>query len=199
MSLLQQFDAWDRSLFLVINGLHSPFFDKVMSQVSEPLTWIPVYLVLLFLLKQRFGWKGLAWSVPVIALMVLCSDTGSVVLFKNTVQRLRPSHAEVLKGSIHLLVDGNGEFLRGGSFGFVSSHASNHFAIAVFMIGALHNAVRGLAPVLIFWAVLIGYSRIYLGMHYPGDVLVGALYGAVIGWVFALLHTGVMMRLQRLG
>lgn len=199
MSLLQQFDAWDRSLFLVINGLHSPFFDKVMSQVSEPLTWIPVYLVLLFLLKQRFGWKGLAWSVPVIALMVLCSDTGSVVLFKNTVQRLRPSHVEALSGSIHLLTDEKGEFLRGGSFGFVSSHASNHFAIAVFMIGVLHASVRGLAPVLIFWAIVIGYSRIYLGVHYPGDVLVGALYGALIGWSFALLHTGMMMRIQRLG
>ncbi len=199
MSLLEQFDAWDRSLFLAINGLHSPFFDQVMWQISEPLTWIPVYLFLLFLLKQRFGWKYLAWSVPVIALMVICSDSGSVVLFKNTVQRLRPSHVESLNGSIHLLTDDKGEFLRGGSFGFVSSHASNHFAIAVFMIGVLHASVRGLAPVLIVWAVLIGYSRIYLGMHYPGDVLVGALYGAVIGWVFALLHTGVMMRLQRLG
>ncbi|MBP7156062.1 MAG: phosphatase PAP2 family protein, partial [Flavobacteriales bacterium] len=165
----------------------------------EPLTWIPVYLLLLFLLKQRFGWNGLAWSVPVIALMVLCSDSGSVVLFKNTVQRLRPSHVEALNGSIHLLTDDKGEILRGGSFGFVSSHASNHFAIAVFMIGVLHASVRGLAPVLIGWAVVIGYSRIYLGMHYPGDVLVGALYGALIGWSFALLHTGVMMRIQRLG
>jgi len=199
MSLLQQLDAWDRSLFLVINGLHSTFFDAVMWQVSEPQTWIPVYLFLLFLLKQRFGWKGLAWSVPVIALMVLCSDSGSVLLFKNTVQRLRPSHVEALNGSIHLLTDDKGELQRGGSFGFVSSHASNHFAIAVFMIGVLHASVRGLAPVLILWAVLIGYSRIYVGVHYPGDVLVGALYGAMIGWIFALLHTGVMMRIQRLG
>lgn len=199
MSLLEHLDAWDRSLFLAINGLHSSFSDAVMSQVSEPLTWIPVYLLLLFLLKQRFGWNGLAWSVPVIALMVLCSDSGSVVLFKNTVQRLRPSHVEALNGSIHLLTDEKGEFLRGGSFGFVSSHASNHFAIAVFMIGVLHGSLRGLAPVLIGWAVVIGYSRIYLGMHYPGDVLVGALYGVLIGWSFALLHTGVMMRIQRLG
>ncbi|MBP7156981.1 MAG: hypothetical protein KBA60_13285, partial [Flavobacteriales bacterium] len=76
MSLLEHLDAWDRSLFLAINGLHSSFSDAVMSQVSEPLTWIPVYLLLLFLLKQRFGWNGLAWSVPVIALMVLCSDSG---------------------------------------------------------------------------------------------------------------------------
>lgn len=199
MSLLEHLDAWDRSLFLAINGLHSSFSDAVMSQVSEPLTWIPVYLLLLFLLKQRFGWNGLAWSVPVIALMVLCSDSGSVVLFKNTVQRLRPSHVEALNGSIHLLTDDKGEILRGGSFGFVSSHASNHFAIAVFMIGVLHGSLRGLAPVLIGWAVVIGYSRIYLGMHYPGDVLVGALYGVLIGWSFALLHTGVMMRIQRLG
>lgn len=196
MSLLEQLDAWDRSLFLAINGLHSAFFDIVMWHVSEPLTWIPVYLFLLVVLQRRFGWKGLALSVPVIALMILCSDSGSVLLFKNTVQRLRPSHVDALNGSIHLLLDAKGEVYRGGTFGFVSSHASNHFAIALFMIGLLRSWPRGLAPLLLLWAMVIAYSRIYLGVHYPGDVLFGAIYGTTIGWVFSALFNWMMVRSQ---
>ncbi len=194
MTVLDRLDALDRELFLAINGLHSSVLDGVMWQVSELVTWIPLYLFLLFMLQRRFGWKGLAWSVPVIALMVVCSDTGSVLLFKNTIQRLRPSHVEALDGSIHLLLGSDGEVYRGGQYGFVSSHASNHFAITLFMIGALHNTPRWLAPALLFWAILIAYSRVYLGVHYPGDVIVGALYGAAIGWLFARIHRLVVAR-----
>ena len=189
MSLWASLDAWDREAFLAINGAHAPWADVVMEAVSNMVLWFPLYLFLLFVLQRRFGWKGLAISALTIAIMVLCSDTGSVLLFKENVQRLRPCHEPALQGLVHLVYGGCG-----GNFGFVSSHASNHFAIAVFMIGALHGRPVWAKYALLCWAALICYSRVYLGVHYPGDVIVGALYGALIGAVFALLHRRVMLR-----
>ncbi len=201
MSLLDRLDTWDREVFLAINGVHAPWADWLMVAVSEMLVWLPFYVFLLFLLRRRFGWKGLWWSLPVIALMVWCSDSGSVMLFKNTVQRLRPCHQPELAGLVHTVNE-----RCGGSFGFVSSHASNHFAIAAFMIGALAGTTRSrlreaasggarwIAPVLLGWAALIAYSRIYLGVHYPGDVLVGGLYGSCVGAIFVVLHRVVLAR-----
>jgi undecaprenyl-diphosphatase len=183
MTWLDQLDAWDRAVFLLLNGAHTPWLDPVMLAVSDMLLWFPLYILFLYLLQRRYGWKGLAWSVPVIAVMILCSDKGSVLLFKENFTRLRPCHQPALEGLVHLVPDGCG-----GRFGFISSHASNHFAIAVFMIGALRMRPRVVVPALLFWATLIAYSRVYLGVHYPGDVFVGALYGSLIGLVFAAVE-----------
>jgi undecaprenyl-diphosphatase len=168
--------AADRTAFLAVNGAHGTAADAWMEYLSDARLWIPVYLLFLVVVKVRWGWRGLGWSLPVATLMVLCSDTGSVLLFKDTVQRLRPCHAPDLQGLVHLV---NGHC--GGLYGFVSSHAANHFAIATFMTGMLQRRPRWAAAVLDIWAALIGYSRIYLGAHYPGDVIVGAMYGALIG------------------
>jgi undecaprenyl-diphosphatase len=185
----------DRSAFLAINGAHSAAADTFFWYVSDARVWIPVYAFFFVLIKLRWGWRGLGWSLPVIALMILCSDTGSVLLFKNTVQRLRPSHAEDLNGLVHLVKDGNGEFYMGGLYGFVSSHAANHFAIASFMIGILQRRPKWSIAVLLLWAMLISYSRVYLGVHYPGDVIVGGIYGIGIGVLayqgFLFLHERV--------
>lgn len=189
MSLLHRLEAWDRDLFLAINGVHAPWADGLMTALSEMLVWLPLYVLFLFMLRRRFGWKGLCWSLPVIALMIWCSDSGSVLLFKNTVQRLRPCHQPDLAGLVHVV---NGHC--GGSFGFVSSHASNHFTIAAFMTGVLAGRPRWAAPMLFLWAALVAYSRIYLGVHYPGDVLVGALYGSLVGAIFVVLHRAVLKR-----
>ncbi len=93
---------------------------------------------------------------------------------------------------VHLVKEGCG-----GRFGFVSSHASNHFAIALFMIGVLGGRPRWALPALLAWASLVAYSRVYLGVHYPGDVLVGALYGAGIGAIFAVLFRRVHQHFSR--
>jgi undecaprenyl-diphosphatase len=189
MSLLDQLVSLDRSAFLAINGLHAPWADGLMHAVSAMGVWVPLYLFLLYLLQRRYGWKGLAWSVPVIALMIFFSDTGSVVLFKNTVQRLRPCHEPELKGLVHLVHD-----RCGGRFGFVSSHASNHFAIAAFMVGLLKGVPRWATPALLLWAALVAYSRIYLGVHYPGDVIAGALFGLTVGSSMVLIFRQLAKR-----
>ena len=177
--MLESLSHLDRELFLALNGGGYPWLDPLMRATSEMLSWFPLYAFFLVLLQRRWGWKGLGIGALCIALMILVSDSGSVVLFKNTVQRLRPCHAADLSGLIHM---GGSEC--GGRFGFVSSHATNHFAIAVFMSGVLQQVPRWGTVALLVWAVFVSYSRIYLGAHYPGDVLVGALYGATTGFIF---------------
>lgn len=181
MILLERLDALDREAFLAINGAHAPWADGLMQALSSMVLWFPLYVFFLYLLQRRLGWRSLGWSALLLAVMILCSDKGSVLLFKETVQRLRPCHEPTLAGLVHLVPQGCG-----GRFGFVSSHASNHFAIAVFMIGVLRARPPWAIAALLFWAGAIAYSRVYLGVHYPGDVLVGGLYGAAVGAVAVL-------------
>lgn len=186
--MIDQLRALDRSAFLAINGAHSPWADALMHTVSLMAVWIPLYVFLLYLVRVRWGLRGLVWSLPVIAAMVWCTDSGSVLLFKETVHRLRPCHVPELAGLVRT-IDGCG-----GAFGFVSSHASNHFGIAAFMIGALRGTPRWSRWALPGWAALIAYSRIYLGVHYPFDVLAGGLYGILVGTIFAWLFRWIMDR-----
>ncbi len=163
---------WDTQFFLFLNGLNSPFWDPIMVFASGKLTWLPFYLLLIFFIARKHGWKTLWWLVA-IALVIVASDQISVGLFKNVFQRLRPCHTPDLNGLIHIV----GKC--GGKFGFVSSHAANTFGVAVFLSLLFRNKWATLG--LISWAAFVSYSRIYLGVHFPGDILCGALLGAGIG------------------
>lgn len=189
MSFWKQLDEIDRSALIAVNDGRAAWADPIMEGMSTMVVWFPLYVFLLVVLQRRFGWKGLGLSVLLVAGMVLCSDMGSVMLFKETVQRLRPCHEPALQGLVEVL-HGN----CGGKYGFVSAHASNHFAIALFMIGALGGRPAWAKYALLLWAALIAYSRVYLGVHYPGDVLAGALYGAAIGAIFAMIHRRWVVR-----
>lgn len=195
MSWWDQLRMMDREAFLAINGAHAPWADQLMWAISDLRLWIPLYLFFLFLIQRKWGWRGLGLGALVIGLMIFCSDSGSVMLFKESVQRLRPSHAPELQGTIHLLPGPDGQLYRGGRYGFVSSHASNHFAIALFLIGVLRGLPRWGTLALLCWAAIISYSRVYIGVHYPGDVIAGGLYGAFVGFLSAWLFNRFAQRL----
>jgi len=116
----------------------------------------------------------------IIALIFL-SDQISVII-KESVQRFRPTHQENISDLVYTVND-----YKGGDFGFLSSHASNSFALAVFLISIFGKQLKYFTPLIIFWAVLISYSRIYLGVHYPGDIIAGALLGSILGLIWGKL------------
>lgn len=165
----------DRDLFLFLNGLNAPWLDPVMFYISERFFWIPFYIVLLAILTRYYAWKVLLILLFIVLLVVLTDQIS--VLIKDTVQRYRPSRDPSLEELVHIV---NGR--RGGRFGFVSSHASNSFGFAVFMIFLLRKHLRYIAPVMLSWAFLKTYSRLYLGVHYPGDLIFGALLGVLCAW-----------------
>jgi len=154
--------------------MNSPSWDKIMHIISGKIIWAPLYIGILIYIGIKYKKKFLL-ILPFIILAVVLADQVSVQLFKNLFQRLRPCHEPSLEGMVHLV---NGEC--GGLYGFVSSHASNSFNVA--LISLLFIKKKWYTISIISWAAIIGYSRIYLGVHYPGDVICGSMVGALIGW-----------------
>lgn len=163
----------DQQLFLFLNSLNSPFWDQVMHAISGRIIWAPLYLAILIYLGIKYKRKLLI-ILLFIVLAVTLSDQLSVLL-KNTFQRLRPCLEPELDGLVHLF---KGEC--GGKYSFVSSHATNAFDVA--LLSLLFIKRRWYTISIILWASVIGYSRIYLGVHYPGDVICGSILGSLIGW-----------------
>jgi undecaprenyl-diphosphatase len=179
MSFIEQIEQWDTALFLFLNGAHSPFFDEVMWGISYKFTWIPLYVLLLFLLYRKYGWRSLLLCLPVIALLIGATDQCTNLLKSVLVERYRPCHNIDLEGLVHVV----GKC--GGKYGFTSGHSGNSFAIATFMFFLLRP--KKIFYWLFFWAALVAYSRIYNGVHYPLDVLGGALLGITFGYLCSKL------------
>jgi undecaprenyl-diphosphatase len=176
---MEYLNQLDTKLFMLINGSHNAFFDPIMFWLSDKLIWIPMYLLIIFIMIRRYKMRGVLMLLFIGIVIALCDQTASGLL-KNTVQRLRPSHEPALAGLIYLSKAGPG-----GLYGFASSHAANVFGLATFLYFVLDSKFRYLKYWLFLWALGVAYSRIYNGVHYPGDVLVGSIIGIAYGFLMA--------------
>jgi membrane-associated phospholipid phosphatase len=177
IGFLEQILEWDRNLFKAINsGLANPFFDTVMPFLRSALHWVPLYLFLFVFVLMNFKIRGLWWVIFILVTVALTDMTGTYV-FKYGFERERPCHDPQLVEHIRLLLTKH----CAGGYGFVSNHAANHFGIAVFFFITFGRRFRKWAWVGIAWAALIAFAQVYVGVHYPLDVICGALLGVAFG------------------
>ena len=179
----------DRELFLFLNGLHKPWLDQAMFLMTKAVFWIPVYIMLLYLIAKNYSVKVMFWSLVAIAVIIALGDRISVMAFKDVFQRYRPTQNLEIGHLVHVVND-----YRGGMYGFVSSHATNFFSISTFSALLLRKRHPFIVPFLLVWASLICYTRIYLGVHYPGDILAGALLGMLIGFIIFRLFKKYILK-----
>lgn len=173
MGLISFLNEIDQSLLLFLNGFHNKFWDLVMLLFTRKEIWVPLYVVFCLLLLKKYRLKFiLILGILILALVV--SDQFSV-LIKETVKRLRPTHDPEIGHLVHNF------FRKGGLHGFFSSHASNTIAIAYLTARLFKN--RWYTLTIFTWALIVSYSRIYLGVHYPFDILVGILWGLITGYM----------------
>jgi undecaprenyl-diphosphatase len=167
----------DHKLFFFLNGLHQNWLDAPMTLVSNRLVWIPLYAWILYLLYKKYG-KG-TWLILLCAIGLILFSDQTANVFKEIVQRFRPTHNPTFGHLVHTVNE-----YRGGTYGFFSGHATNAFALIMFSLLLLKPSKTYFKIILITYACLTSYSRIYLGVHYPADIFVGALCGIGLGFLF---------------
>ena len=185
----------DQELLLFLNGLHSPFFDALFYAMTHFWFWLPLLALLLWVMWKHYR-KQLALIVAFFALSIVISDQVSVFI-KDRVQRPRPSHAIEIKDQLHLYQYKNGDIYRGGKYGFVSSHAANSFGVMVLFLYFFKPVKRRFLWIFPTWAVLFCYTRVYLGVHYPSDIVCGALVGTISGLFSLWLYRFAVSRIRK--
>lgn len=174
--MIDRLIEFDKELLRFLNGYHTPWLDPVMLFLTETLAWLPLYLFLLYLVIKEY--KKESWIILLgIALTILLADQITASIMKPYFARLRPSREPTLQGLIHLV-----QGYTGGQFGFASSHAANTFGTATFFFLVFGNTKRWMIWLFV-WAAFMTYTRIYLGVHYPGDVIIGGAVGMICGWI----------------
>lgn len=186
--MLDFFQSLDEQWLLRINGAHTPMLDAVMWFLSQIWVWVPFYLLIVVVLAVKFRWRALPLVLLIFPLIV-CSDQLASGLFKNYFHRLRPSHEPHLQLLLHYVND-----YRGGTYGFVSSHALNVFALSFYLLFTAGRRIKGLLVVLFVWATAVTYSRVYLGVHYPSDVLVPFVLSVPLAFGFSKLYALILAR-----
>jgi undecaprenyl-diphosphatase len=172
--MIEFLEMLDRHLLLFFNSLNNPVADSIMWFLSDKYVWIPLYVFIMIFSIRIAGWRSVCWILAMILTFGL-TDQISVHGFKEVFERYRPTHNQDIQHLIHTVND-----YRGGLYGFVSSHAANTFGLAT--ISSLLIKKRWYVIAIFIWAAVVSFSRIYLGVHYPGDILGGALLGIICGY-----------------
>ncbi len=180
MPTLEQLLQWDQELFLYLNNLGTPTWDWFWIFITHKFAAIPMYAYLLYLLYKNYNLKTLGITLVFIALLITATDQLANV-FKDAFARPRPCKEDFMA---------QGRFLMDycGKYGYFSAHAASSTALAIFLGNILKKWYKLAFPLLFIWAMLVSYSRIYVGKHYPGDVITGILIGSIIGFLFYKLH-----------
>lgn len=176
----------DKQAMIFLNNLGSSTFDPFWILVSEKWFWIPLYVIFLYFLYKNFNKKSLFYILLFIALGITASDQIANI-FKFGFERLRPCHDPSLEGLLR-------EVKCGGKFGFYSAHSSNSFFVATYLTILLGKKIKQLPYFLFVWAAIVAYSRVYLGMHFPGDIIVGAIMGILLALFFGTLAKKVIKK-----
>lgn len=176
----------DKQAMIFLNNLGSSTFDPFWILVSEKWFWIPLYVIFLYFLYKNFNKKSLFYILLFVALGITASDQIANI-FKFGFERLRPCHDPSLEGLLR-------EVKCGGKFGFYSAHSSNSFFVATYLTILLGKKINQLPYFLFVWAAIVAYSRVYLGMHFPGDIIIGAIMGILLALFFGILAKKVIRK-----
>lgn len=169
----------DKNLFIFLNGLGSEAYDSFWLFITKQINWIPIFALILYLVFNHLGWRHAVLIILVMALLVLLTDQ-TTNLFKNYFQRLRPVNNTDLDDVIHFVH-------KRSSFSFISGHASNSMAAAFFLYKVLKPYLKYMGFIFL-WPLIFAYSRIYLGLHYPGDILCGYVWGILMALIMLKLY-----------
>ncbi len=174
--MLDKIISIDKQLFVFLNGLGSEYYDAMWLLITKQFAWTPLFLVVFFLLLRKLGWKQLGIVLIFVALLILVSDQ-TANFFKNSTQRLRPCNDPEIMSLIRIVQDRD-------TFAFFSGHATSSMACAVFLFTLFRQHFK--IPLLLFlFPLIFAYSRIYLGLHFPLDILTGYVFGIGFGWCFS--------------
>ena len=179
----------DTQLTLFLNGSDSEMLDAIAVTATKTSIWIPLGILLLYVLIRMKDWKNALLVILCVAIAITLADQMASGIFKPLVARLRPSHTPELQGVIDLVGD-----YRGGRYGFFSSHAANTCAVAVFLSLLFRKRIFSIA--ICSWAMVNSWTRLYLGVHYVGDITVGLLWGALVGWMVFRLYRFLTLKVK---
>ena len=181
-------DGIDKQLFLFFNGKHSPLSDEIWYWITYSQTWIPLYVLLVFMLIKAFR-RDSIWLIAGILLTILIADQVTSSLMKPFFERLRPCHDGEIGHLVHVVKG------CGGQFGYASGHSANSFGIATFVWLTFRYYSRWVGIIFV-WAAAVAFSRIMVGVHYPGDIVTGALVGVLAGWLMFGIVSEVYFRVR---
>ena len=176
---MEQLINLDKELFLFLNGLGSEQFDSFWQIITKQIYWSPLFIGVFYLIQKKVGWKGLGIIILFLAALITFTDQ-MTNLFKNHFQRLRPCNDPALIGKTRLLLDHCS-----GGFSFTSSHAANHFGIAIFIFMTWGITQQRYTKFFFVWAGIIAFAQIYVGVHYPLDIIGGTIIGLISGFAMA--------------